>query len=200
VKVMERMKPNFLRDQSGMKRHLSTLQQLIAVMDPELYRHLEKTDALNLFFCFRWVLIAFKREFAFLDVLRLWEVLWTDYYTNNFVLFVALAVLESHRDMILRYLVEFDEILKYCNELSMTIELDSTLAQAEVLFRSFTQIVADIDRRRAELTHSGSQSSLRRRGTASGFSDIARSSTLPADLATLPVISEELRNLLHTGR
>lgn len=54
----------------------------------------------------RWVLIAFKREFAFDDVLRLWEVLWTDYYSNDFVLFVALAVLESHRDMILRYLVE----------------------------------------------------------------------------------------------
>lgn len=33
-------KQNFLRDQSGMKKHLSTLQQLIAIMDPELYRHL----------------------------------------------------------------------------------------------------------------------------------------------------------------
>jgi hypothetical protein len=59
-----------------------------------------------------WILIAFKREFPFEDVLRLWEVLWTDYYTNSMVLFVALAVLESHRDVILRYLVEFDEILK----------------------------------------------------------------------------------------
>lgn len=28
-----------MRDQSGMKKQLSTLQQLIAVMDPELYRH-----------------------------------------------------------------------------------------------------------------------------------------------------------------
>ena len=59
-----------------------------------------------------WILISFKREFQFEDVLRLWEVLWTDYYTNGMVLFVALAVLESHRDVILRYLVEFDEILK----------------------------------------------------------------------------------------
>ena len=55
---------------------------------------------------FSWVLIAFKREFPFEDILRLWEVLWTDYYSNEFVLFVALAVLESHRDVILRYLVE----------------------------------------------------------------------------------------------
>ena len=61
----------------------------------------------------RWVLIAFKREFPFDDVLRLWEVLWTDYYSNNFVLFVALAVLESHRDVILRYLVEVCTIFTF---------------------------------------------------------------------------------------
>ena len=54
----------------------------------------------------RWVLISFKREFQFEDVVQLWECLWTDYYSNNFVLFIALAVLESHRDVILRYLVE----------------------------------------------------------------------------------------------
>jgi hypothetical protein len=59
------------------------------------------------------VLIAFKREFSFDDVLRLWEVLWTDYYSNNFVLFIALAVLESHRDMILRYLVEVCDLFFY---------------------------------------------------------------------------------------
>lgn len=48
----------------------------------------------------------FKREFPFDDVLRLWEVLWTDYDSTQFVLFVAPAVLESQGDVILRYLVE----------------------------------------------------------------------------------------------
>ena len=38
-----RQESNFLRDQSGMKRQLSTLQQLIGVMDPELYAHLGKS-------------------------------------------------------------------------------------------------------------------------------------------------------------
>ncbi|OCH94950.1 RabGAP/TBC [Obba rivulosa] len=196
VEVMNRMKQNFLLDQSGMKRQLSTLQQLISVMDPELYRHFEKSDSLNLFFCFRWILIAFKREFPFEDVLRLWEVLWTDYYTNNFVLFVALAVLESHRDVILRYLVEFDEILKYCNELSMTIELDSTLAQAEVLFLSFAQLVADMDRRDAE--SDGSRASqLRRRNNAGEQATPAADRPLPS--ARL-LLSDDLRSLLVTGR
>ncbi|EPQ58177.1 RabGAP/TBC, partial [Gloeophyllum trabeum ATCC 11539] len=196
VEVMNRMKQNFLRDQSGMKKQLLTLQELIAMMDPELYRHLEKTDGLNLFFCFRWVLITFKREFPFDDVLRLWEVLWTDYYSNNFVLFVALAILESHRDVILRYLIEFDEILKYCNELSMTIELDSTLAQAEVLFLSFAQLVADIDRRQAEAPKSNSNNLRHRRSVSEAGNQGAND-----DLAQkLPTISENLRELLKAGR
>ncbi|OJT11154.1 GTPase-activating protein gyp7 [Trametes pubescens] len=191
VEIMERMKHNFLRDQSGMKKQLSTLQQLISVMDPELYRHLEKTDGLNLFFCFRWILITFKREFPFDDVLRLWEVLWTDYYSTQFVLFVALAVLESHRDVILRYLVEFDEILKYCNELSMSIELDSTLAQAEVLFLSFSQLVADIDRKAAETSSPAKNIRRRRTGSVSAAAPVEIKRT---------IISEELRELLKAGQ
>ncbi|KAF8326026.1 rab-GTPase-TBC domain-containing protein [Cantharellus anzutake] len=199
VSVMERMKQNFLRDQSGMKKQLSMLQQLVAMMDPELYRHLEKTDSLNLFFCFRWVLIVFKREFPFEDVLRLWEVLWTDFYTKRFVLFVALAVLESHRDVILRYLVEFDEVLKYCNELSMSIELDSTLAQAEVLFLSFSQIIADVDRRRAEHASqhaSTREASLRRRTGAEQVSEDAPKKSDVRVREILPIISDDMRELL----
>ncbi|CDO69529.1 hypothetical protein BN946_scf184785.g34 [Trametes cinnabarina] len=194
AKVMDRMKPNFLRDQSGMKQQLLILQQLISVMDPELYRHFEKSDALNLFFCFRWILIAFKREFPFEEVLRLWEVLWTDYYSTQFVLFVALAVLESHRDVILRYLVEFDEILKYCNELSMSIELDSTLAQAEVLFLSFAQLVADIDRREAE--SASSAKTLRQRRNQS----VSSSSTDAPVQPKRTLISDDLRELLKAGQ
>jgi len=206
VEVMNRMKQNFLRDQSGMKKQLLTLQQLISIMDPELYRHFEKSDGLNLFFCFRWVLISFKREFPFDDVLRMWEVLWTNYYSTNFVLFVALAILESHRDVILRYLVHFDEVLKYCNELSMTIELDTTLAQAEVLYLSFSQLVADIDRRRAEDeslqeakgTTGPSTPGLRKRvGALNAVTDEERREDgLAQEPTNIPLIAENLRELL----
>lgn len=43
-----------------MKMQLLLLQRLIAVMDPALYAHFERTDSLNLFFCFRWLLVCFK--------------------------------------------------------------------------------------------------------------------------------------------
>ncbi|GAA5836617.1 hypothetical protein JCM9279_000446 [Rhodotorula babjevae] len=142
--VMRRHADNFLEDQSGMKLQLSQLQQLLHVMDRGLYRHLDETGSLNLFFCFRWLLTSFKRELTFDDTVRLWEVLYTDHLGTHFHLFFALAILEANRDVIVRYLREFDEILKYINELSQTLDLDLLLADAEVLYRTLEAICASL--------------------------------------------------------
>lgn len=87
--------------------------------------------------------------------------------------------------------------MQYCNELSMTIELDSTLAQAEVLFLSYSQFVADIDRRRAEESSQSSSTSalVRRRSTVS--SDVVGGKKINI---TLPTLSENMRELLQAGR
>ncbi len=80
----------------------------------------------------------------------------------------------------------------------MTIDLDSTLAQAEVLFLSFTQLVADMDRRRAEEASSGGD--LRRRNVAADQSTSSnRGSQTEAKKVEVPKLSEELRELLKAG-
>ncbi|KAI9790642.1 MAG: GTPase activating protein [Peltula sp. TS41687] len=145
VGFMGRMERNFLRDQTGMRAQLSTLDQLVALMDPKLYLHLQKADSTNFFFFFRMLLVWFKREFEWADVLRLWECLWTDYLSSQFHLFIALAILEKHRTVIMDHLKHFDEILKYINELSSTIDLQSTLIQAESLFHRFRRTVDLLD-------------------------------------------------------
>ena len=109
---MSRMATNFSEDQQGMHRQLVLLERLIAFIRPGLHRHLDDANALHLFFCFRWILIWFKREFKFEDVLRLWEVLWTDHLTRSFHIFVALAILDQHHEVIMDHLHAFDEILK----------------------------------------------------------------------------------------
>lgn len=76
----------------------------------------------------------------------------------------------------------------------MTIELDSTLAQAEVLFLSFAQLVADIDRRRAEEATDSTSSVLRRRGTSPSEGKASLSKV------AMPTLSDNLRDLLKTGR
>jgi hypothetical protein len=79
----------------------------------------------------------------------------------------------------------------------MTIELDSTLAQAEVLFLSFSQIVADIDRRKIEqessrLTPAGN-SNLRNRASKK------KSGKSVAPNFSAVQISDELRVLLSVN-
>lgn len=93
------------------------------------------------------LLVWYKREFEWADVLRLWEGLWTDYLSSQFHLFIAVAILERHRDVIMQHLKHFDEVLKYINELSGTIDLPSTLVRAEGLFRRFERTVEAVDRK-----------------------------------------------------
>lgn len=76
----------------------------------------------------------------------------------------------------------------------MTIELDSTLAQAEVLFLSFHQVVADIDRRAAE--QGPEETGIRRR--AGKGPTRGQSNSIP--VSKLPIISEDLRAMLISGK
>ncbi|KAK0727221.1 rab-GTPase-TBC domain-containing protein [Lasiosphaeria miniovina] len=146
-RFMDRMERNFLRDQSGMRTQLLTLDHLVQFMDPKLYAHLQSADSTNFFFFFRMLLVWYKREFNWPDVLHLWEVLWADFLSSNFHLFIALAILEKHRDVIIIHLKHFDEVLKYVNELSGTMDLESTLVRAEALFRRFHRLVEASDKK-----------------------------------------------------
>jgi TBC1 domain family member 15 len=163
---MDRMERNFLRDQSGMRAQLQALDHLVQFMDPKLYAHLQSADSTNFFFFFRMMLVWYKREFNWMDVLRLWEALWTDYLSSSFHLFIALAILDKHRDVMMDHLKHFDEVLKYgmyhqcqiesitiyadqsvVNELSCTMDLESTLIRAEALFRKYQRLVEAIDKK-----------------------------------------------------
>ncbi|VAI48566.1 unnamed protein product [Triticum turgidum subsp. durum] len=59
--LMERLGGNFNRDQNGMHAQLLGLSKLVELLDPSLHNYFRQNDCLNYFFCFRWVLIQFKR-------------------------------------------------------------------------------------------------------------------------------------------
>lgn len=69
--LMDRLEGNFHSDSQGMHAQLSALRDLIHLLDPPLHAHLASADALSFFFAYRWLLIHFKREFAF-DEVSIW--------------------------------------------------------------------------------------------------------------------------------
>ncbi|KAH8966914.1 hypothetical protein BDL97_03G051800 [Sphagnum fallax] len=131
--LMERMAPNFHRDQNGMHSQLLAISKLVQLLDNPLHDYFKQNECLNYFFCFRWILIHFKREFDYDNVLRLWEVLWSNYLSEHFHLYMCVALLKRHRRKIMDEQMEFDTLLKFINELSGHIDLESTLRDAEAL-------------------------------------------------------------------
>ena len=131
--LMQRgMAGNFSSDCVGMHLQLEALRRLLAVLDPPLHAHLARHDALNLFFCYRWVLILFKREFAFDQVLRLWEALWAR-PGHHLHLHLAAALLSRQRRRIFEEDLNFDGLLKMCVDLAGEIDLEQALADAKMM-------------------------------------------------------------------
>ncbi|TYH65613.1 hypothetical protein ES332_D06G067000v1 [Gossypium tomentosum] len=133
VALMERLGPNFNRDQNGMHSQLFALSKLVELLDRPLHKYFEQNDCLNYFFCFRWILIQFKRELEYEQTMRLWEVLWTHYLSEHLHLYVCVAILKRYRGKIMGEQMDFDTLLKFINELSGQIELDAILRDAEAL-------------------------------------------------------------------
>jgi hypothetical protein len=90
-----------------------------------------------MFFCFRWILVCFKREFSFDSTKRLWEAVLSDHLTPRFELFFAAAIVIRARNEILGKEYQFDDILQFMNKLSGTMTVEPLLQEAECLFLSF---------------------------------------------------------------
>jgi len=76
VALMQRLKPNFLLDGVAMTTKFQHLSEGLMYYDPEFYTYLKLHHADDLLFCYRWLLLEMKREFAWDSALRALEVTW----------------------------------------------------------------------------------------------------------------------------
>ncbi|XP_024128491.1 TBC1 domain family member 17 [Oryzias melastigma] len=130
---------NFEESQEAMKQQLLQLRVLLKALDPELCDYLDSQDSGSLCFCFRWLLIWFKREFSFEDILTLWEVLWTCLPCENFHLLIACSILQSQRGELIGSNHDFNTILKHINELTMKLHLQNILCDSEAIYLQLVQ-------------------------------------------------------------
>eukprot|EP00051_Salpingoeca_urceolata_P034851 m.27040 g.27040 ORF g.27040 m.27040 type:complete len:629 (-) comp8427_c0_seq2:123-2009(-) len=137
--LMEKMQTNFAMDQLGMTQQLEQLCSLLRFVDPEFMDYLEKHESGGLFFCFRWMLISFKREFSMDGIKTLWEALWSQWLSPEFHMFVCLAILIQHRDDIMTAELDFEHILKFVNDLSGKLDPEEVLLTAEVAYQRLAE-------------------------------------------------------------
>uniref|UniRef100_A0A1B6HMT1 Rab-GAP TBC domain-containing protein n=1 Tax=Homalodisca liturata TaxID=320908 RepID=A0A1B6HMT1_9HEMI len=75
--LMRRLAPNFLLDGITMTQRFQHLAEGLMYYDNAFYSYLKSHQADDLLFCYRWLLLEMKREFAFDDALRMLEVMWS---------------------------------------------------------------------------------------------------------------------------
>jgi len=144
VGLMEMEEKMFEISQGLMKTQLECLGKLIKYLYPHFWTFLEKKEAQNLYFCFRWLLISFKREFDYNDVMTLWEALWTQTYSINFRLFICCAILEGEKDEMMKNDYDFNDILKHSNNISYKMDVNYILSRAESICLQMQQQAEDL--------------------------------------------------------
>ncbi|KAM4827036.1 small G protein signaling modulator 1 [Thomomys bottae] len=120
TELMKRMTQNFPHG-GAMDTHFANMRSLIQILDSELFELMHQNgDYTHFYFCYRWFLLDFKRELVYDDVFSVWETIWAAKHVSSahYVLFIALALVEVYRDIILENNMDFTDIIKFFNEMA----------------------------------------------------------------------------------
>ncbi|KAH8314598.1 hypothetical protein KR074_009183, partial [Drosophila pseudoananassae] len=142
-KLMERMIENFPSG-GAMDMHFANMRSLIQILDSEMYDLMDSNgDYTHFYFCYRWFLLDFKRELVYDDVFATWEVIWAAKHiaSGHFVLFLALALLETYRDIILSNSMDFTDVIKFFNEMAERHNAQSILQLSRSLVLQLQTII-----------------------------------------------------------
>ncbi|KAG7242506.1 hypothetical protein INR49_020370 [Caranx melampygus] len=143
TELMKRMNQNFPHG-GAMDSHFANMRSLIQILDSELFELMQQNgDYTHFYFCYRWFLLDFKREMVYGDVFSVWETIWAAKHTSSehFVLFIALALVEMYRDIILENNMDFTDIIKFFNEMAERHNVPQVLMMARDLVHKVQTLI-----------------------------------------------------------
>merc|ERR1712226_1535987 len=114
AKLMQRIRGNFEKSQKAIKLQFNALRVLLAFTDRDMLQFFDERDTGHMFFTFPWFLIIFRRLCDWEQLPQLWDC-WLTAPCSNFHLLFAAAVLDVHRDQIMRPEHGYSEILQIIN-------------------------------------------------------------------------------------
>lgn len=128
---------NFSRDQSGITEQLSLFSLMIQFFDNTFFSLLTNIGSKDLFFCFRWILVYFKREFGSREIPRVWDAILSCPLTRHYHLFVALAIVNKYRSTCAIVCKQSDDIFRFFSNLRMRLDAQDILSRSEALMQAF---------------------------------------------------------------
>lgn len=131
AKFMERQRCNFTIDGKGVQEKIDKIEGILKLLDPQFYDFLGfQKDSSQLLFCYRWLLVLFKREFSFHDTLLIWEVILTAPVTD-YEVYISVAILLMAKQTIMDNCRDFGEILTHLSEFTKHLSVFEVLSKTD---------------------------------------------------------------------
>ena len=102
--LMEKMKSSFDNGNSHnyIKRKADKLYKIIQFIDVEVFNHFTEIQLKNDYFVFRWFILLFSQEFQMGDLLRIWDIIFSNEDVFYYTYYFALGIVEYKRKNILK--------------------------------------------------------------------------------------------------
>ncbi|KAG9339575.1 hypothetical protein JZ751_023466, partial [Albula glossodonta] len=113
----------------------ANLEKLRNIMCSYIWQHLDIGYVQGMCDLLAPLLVILDDELVYDDVFAVWETIWAAKYTSSghFVLFIALALVELYRDIILENNMDFTDIIKFFNEMAEHHNIKQVLTLARDL-------------------------------------------------------------------
>ncbi|KAL3683249.1 hypothetical protein R1sor_001271 [Riccia sorocarpa] len=162
VEFMKVAKANFRMDETGIRRQLRLVGQIIKCTDPQLHEQLVRIQADDCYFVYRMVVVLLRRELSFEQTVCLWEVIWADWAalrleaaagvsrsvrdalrklpaSRDLLLFAVSAAVLQKRKFIIEKCQGLDEILRECNAVAGKLDVWQLIDEGRHLLRIYNQ-------------------------------------------------------------
>ncbi|EQC36472.1 hypothetical protein SDRG_05926 [Saprolegnia diclina VS20] len=96
---------------TGIQVQMTRLNMLLRQHDARLWQHLNSVALTPEYYSFRWYITLFSREFAIDETLRIWDALLADKKRFAFLHYVCVAMIISHRSVLLHREADFGSCL-----------------------------------------------------------------------------------------
>jgi TBC1 domain family member 2 len=145
TKMMDRIQNNYTHNQPGLTLMIQKMEEIIKLVDEDLFKHLIQFDITFMQFSFRWMNCYLMREFSLKLIIRIWDTYFSEEDAfNNFHLYVCAGLLLNFSEKI-KKMTEFQETMMFLQNLPMTNwsleEIDVLLAKAYQIHTMYSKMV-----------------------------------------------------------
>ena len=136
ARLMDKCEGNFHSDEKRhtIGRQLHDIGLIVQVFIPTLHKHLTKHHAEDMTFCFRWLLVLFKREFPAEHIHFLWDIILSCPFTDRFEVFVCCGLLRAVCKQVCDHELQHDELLCFTNSMSGNMRVADVVALAQEFY------------------------------------------------------------------